>query len=158
MRAIVYTKYGPPPEALRVQEIDKPSPKDNEVLVKVHAASVNALDWRLFTLPRIVVKVVGLLTGIGSSKDKSLGADFAGRVEASRSAASQSFGYGFFVGQAGGVQLVNHGGTGPGIDNVFDLYPDLGYVVVILANRDAPAAQDIRALTRQVMPSLAHLR
>jgi len=82
MRAIVYTKYGPPLDVLRVQDIDKPSPKDNEVLVKVHAASVNALDWRLFTLPRIVVKVVGLLSGIGSSKDKSLGADFAGRVEA----------------------------------------------------------------------------
>jgi len=82
MRAIVCTKYGSPPDVVRVQEIDKPSPKDNEVLVKVHAASVNALDWRLFTLPRVVVKVVGLLSGIGSSKDKSLGADFAGRVEA----------------------------------------------------------------------------
>ncbi len=79
MKAIVYTKYGPP-DVLQLQEIEKPSPKENEVLVKVHAASANALDWRQFTLPLIVVRM--MRAGLHEPKDKSLGGDVAGRVEA----------------------------------------------------------------------------
>jgi NADPH:quinone reductase-like Zn-dependent oxidoreductase len=87
MRAIVLTKPGSP-DALQLLEIDKPSPKDNEVLVRVHAASVNATEWRMFTLPRLVVRIVGLLTGIRAPKDNAFGADFAGRVEAVGAAVS----------------------------------------------------------------------
>ncbi len=46
MKAIVYRKYGSP-NVLKLEEVGKPSPKDDEVLVKVHAASVNAWDWDL---------------------------------------------------------------------------------------------------------------
>jgi NADPH:quinone reductase-like Zn-dependent oxidoreductase len=79
VKAIVYTKYGPP-ELLQLKEVEKPTPKDNQVLVKVHAASANALDWRRFTLPPILVRLMdgGLLKSINTT----LGADIAGRVEA----------------------------------------------------------------------------
>src|SRR5205823_2695524 len=79
MKAIVYTKYGPP-DVLQLQDVEKPSPKDNEVLIKVHAASVNALDWRPFTFPLIFVRM--LRKGLREPKNKSLGVDVAGRVEA----------------------------------------------------------------------------
>ncbi|MCI0556174.1 MAG: NAD(P)-dependent alcohol dehydrogenase, partial [Anaerolineae bacterium] len=79
MKAIVYTKYGPP-EVLQLKDVEKPSPKDNEVLVKVHAASANALDWRPFTMPLIFVRMIR--GGLFEPKNTSLGADVAGRVEA----------------------------------------------------------------------------
>jgi NADPH:quinone reductase-like Zn-dependent oxidoreductase len=44
MKAIVYTKYGPP-ETLQLEEVAKPTPKDDEVLIKVRAVSVNRSDW-----------------------------------------------------------------------------------------------------------------
>src|SRR5512139_1353196 len=47
MKAIVYTRYGPP-DVLELQEVANPEPNEDQVLVKVHAASVNALDYRRF--------------------------------------------------------------------------------------------------------------
>jgi len=79
MKAILYTKYGPP-EVLELHEIEKPSPKEDEVLVRVYAASINALEWRRFTLPKFMVRIFG--GGLFEPRDKSLGADFAGTVEA----------------------------------------------------------------------------
>ena len=76
MKAIVCTKYGPP-DVLQLKEVAKPVPKDNEVLVKVHAASVNAAD--LETLRGVfIVRIVGPLKPMY----KILGTDIAGRVEA----------------------------------------------------------------------------
>jgi NADPH:quinone reductase-like Zn-dependent oxidoreductase len=79
MKAIVYTKYGPP-DVLQLKEVAKPVPKDNQVLVKVHAASANALDFRRFTMTSILGRFLdsALLKAI----NKVLGADIAGRVEA----------------------------------------------------------------------------
>ncbi len=47
MKAIVYTQYGAPSEVLHFKEVERPTPSDDEVLIKVHAASINAADWHL---------------------------------------------------------------------------------------------------------------
>ena len=79
MKAIVYTQYGPP-DVLQLKEVAKPAPKDNQVLVKVQAASANALDWRRFTSTSILGRLVdGVLLKVINTV---LGADIAGRVEA----------------------------------------------------------------------------
>jgi len=78
MKAIVYTKYGPP-DVLQLKEVAKPTPKDNEVLVKVHAASVNDWDWGLLRGKPFVNR---LLFGLLKPRIKILGVDIAGRVEA----------------------------------------------------------------------------
>ena len=79
MKAIVYTKYGPP-DVLDLEEIEKPTPKDDEVLVKVHAASANARDWRLLRADPFLVRLMG--GGLLKPKHNTLGSDIAGRVEA----------------------------------------------------------------------------
>ena len=78
MKAIVRYKYGSP-DVIQLVETEKPTPKDNEVLVKVHAASINSYDWRFMRAEPFLVR-----TGFGllKPKDPSLGADFAGTVEA----------------------------------------------------------------------------
>jgi NADPH:quinone reductase-like Zn-dependent oxidoreductase len=79
VKAIVYTEYGPP-NVLHLKEIEKPVPYDDEVLVKVYAASVNAADWHLLTADIFLVRLMGM--GFLKPKYKILGADVAGRVEA----------------------------------------------------------------------------
>lgn len=79
MKAIVYTKYGSP-DVLQLTDVAKPVPKDNEVLVKVVAASANAADWRMVRAEPFLVRLyAGLLK---PTKYNILGADIAGRVEA----------------------------------------------------------------------------
>jgi NADPH:quinone reductase-like Zn-dependent oxidoreductase len=86
MKAILYTKWGPP-DVLQVQEIPKPSPRENEVLVRVLASSLNAMEWRLFTFPLFFLRIIG--RGYRGPKDKSIGGDLAGRVEAVGAAVKQ---------------------------------------------------------------------
>jgi NADPH:quinone reductase-like Zn-dependent oxidoreductase len=77
MKAIVRTQYGPP-DVLQFTEVEKPTPKDNEVLIKLYAASVNPLD--LFSLRG--APLIGLIPGLRTPKCQVLGCDIAGRVEA----------------------------------------------------------------------------
>jgi NADPH:quinone reductase-like Zn-dependent oxidoreductase len=86
MKAIVYTKYGPP-DVLQLKEVEKPTPNDDQVLVQVHAASVNPADRARLGLPFLVRLGLGLLKpklvdGILKPKNTVLGADIAGRVGA----------------------------------------------------------------------------
>jgi NADPH:quinone reductase-like Zn-dependent oxidoreductase len=77
LKAIVYTKYGGP-EVLQVKEVKKPYPKDDEVLVKVYAVSIN--DWDIGLLKGDVIN--RLIYGLFKPKKKILGSDVAGRIEA----------------------------------------------------------------------------
>jgi len=79
MKAIVYSKYGSP-DVLQFKDVEKPTPKDDEVLVKVYAASVNAYDWHFLTADIFLIRVMG--GGLLKPKNMRLGADIAGRVEA----------------------------------------------------------------------------
>jgi NADPH:quinone reductase-like Zn-dependent oxidoreductase len=83
MKAIVCTKYGPP-EVLELQEVEKPTPKDNEVLVKVSATAVTSGDCRVrsFTVPLSFWLLARLALGLSKPKQAILGSVFAGEVEA----------------------------------------------------------------------------
>ena len=79
MKAITYTKYGSP-DVLQIKDVEKPSVKDDEVLVKIHAVSLNAYDWHFLTADIFMMRLMGV--GMFKPKNTSLGADFSGRVEA----------------------------------------------------------------------------
>lgn len=78
MKAIIYRCYGSP-DVLELADVAKPTPAADEVLVKVHAASVNPLDWHYMRGSPFLMR---LGTGLGAPEDTSLGVDFAGTVEA----------------------------------------------------------------------------
>ncbi len=78
MKAILYTEYGSP-DVLRLTEVEKPLPKDNEILVQIHAASANPLDWHFMRGKPYLIRPT---SGLRKPKDPRLGVDFAGRVEA----------------------------------------------------------------------------
>jgi NADPH:quinone reductase-like Zn-dependent oxidoreductase len=78
MKAIVYEEYGSP-DVLQLKEIEKPTPKDDEVLIKVQAASVNAADLHLLRADPFLIR---MSSGLLKPKNKILGSDIAGRIEA----------------------------------------------------------------------------
>ncbi len=83
MKAIVYTKYGPP-EVLQLQEVEKPVPKDNEVLVKVYATTAHIGDCRMrsFTVPAWQWLFARMYLGLRKPKRTILGMELAGDIEA----------------------------------------------------------------------------
>ncbi len=83
MKAVVCTKYGPP-EVLQVEEVEKPSPKDNEVLVKIYATTVSAADYRVrsFDVPPSFWLPARLLVGLRKPRKSILGMELSGEIEA----------------------------------------------------------------------------
>jgi NADPH:quinone reductase-like Zn-dependent oxidoreductase len=79
MNAIVYTKYGPP-DVLHLEEVKKPTLNEDQVLVKVYAASINAGDWHMLTADPFPMRLMGV--GLFKPKNTILGADISGCVEA----------------------------------------------------------------------------
>jgi NADPH:quinone reductase-like Zn-dependent oxidoreductase len=79
MKAIICTKYGSP-DVLQLQEVEKPAPQDDEVLIRIYAASINARDWRFMRAKPFFVRLMP--GGFLQPKNKILGADLTGRVEA----------------------------------------------------------------------------
>jgi len=77
MKAAIYTQYGPP-DVVEVREVEAPAPNDDEVLVKVRAASINPLDWHYM---RGKPNFMRLMTGLRKPKRTGLGVDVAGQVE-----------------------------------------------------------------------------
>ena len=76
MKAIVYRCYGSP-DVLSLEDVEKPTPADDEVLVKIHSAAVNPLDWHYMRGSPYIMR---LMSGIGAPDDTSLGVDYSGTV------------------------------------------------------------------------------
>ena len=86
MKAMVYTKFGSP-DVLQLKEVEKPIPKDNEILIRVRAASANPYDWRHLRADPFFIRFMG--AGLLKPKHRILGADIAGEVEAAGSRVKQ---------------------------------------------------------------------
>ncbi|MDO8890372.1 MAG: NAD(P)-dependent alcohol dehydrogenase [Sulfurimicrobium sp.] len=82
MKAIVYERYGPP-EVLQLKEVAKPTPKNNEVLIKTHASTVSSGDWRVRSLnvPAGFGLIMRLVFGVTRPRQPILGTELAGVVE-----------------------------------------------------------------------------
>ncbi len=84
MKAILHTQYGPP-DLFQLAEVDKPAPKDNEVLIKIHATTVSTGDCNVRNLTFVTKSmrpIAKLMFGIGKPwKERILGTELAGEVE-----------------------------------------------------------------------------
>src|SRR5215472_13333025 len=85
MNAVVRTKYGPP-DVLEYKGIERPTPTEGRVLVRVYAASANPIDWHEMRGKPMILR---LQSGLRKPKDQRLGTDIAGRVESVGQGATQ---------------------------------------------------------------------
>jgi NADPH:quinone reductase-like Zn-dependent oxidoreductase len=83
MKAVVYEKYGPP-DVLQLKEVEKPRPKENEVLIKTRATTVSSADWRVRSLdvPVGFGLISRLVLGVRTPRQPILGTELAGEIEA----------------------------------------------------------------------------
>jgi NADPH:quinone reductase-like Zn-dependent oxidoreductase len=83
MKAVIYSRYGPP-EVLQLKEVEKPTPKGNEVLIKVYATTVHRGDVRMrsFTVPRGMWLMARIALGFTGPRNKILGMELSGEIEA----------------------------------------------------------------------------
>lgn len=79
MKAIVHRKYGSP-DVLQMEEVEKPTPKENQVLIKIHASSINAADYHKRRAKPFIIRL--MMGGLLKPKDPRLGSDVAGTLEA----------------------------------------------------------------------------
>jgi len=83
VKAIVYTKYGPP-DVLQLKEVEKPTPKDNEILIRIYATTVTSGDVRVrsFNSPILYWILMRIMLGLRGPRKKILGTELAGEIEA----------------------------------------------------------------------------
>ena len=86
MRAVVYDTYGPP-EVLRIEDVERPVPKDDEVLIKIHATTINRTDCGWRSAEPFIFR---FFTGLRRPKRRILGSELAGTVAAVGAAVSSS--------------------------------------------------------------------
>jgi NADPH:quinone reductase-like Zn-dependent oxidoreductase len=123
MKASVRLQYGSPREVVSIQEIDKPTPKDDEVLIKVYAASANRTDYHILTGKPFIMR---FFVGLFKPKSTVTGSDFAGQVEAT-GAAVTSFKIGDKVMGFGGV-------FGIGSHTEYIVFPESKGIVLMPGN------------------------
>ena len=126
MKAFVYTKYGPP-DVLQLKEVAKPTPKDNEVLIKTHATTVTSGDWRVRSLdvPVGFGLISRLFFGVSRPRQPILGTELAGKIESVGKDVSK-----FKVGD----QVFAFSGAGMGCHAEYKCMPEDGAVVLKPAN------------------------
>ena len=139
MRAVVYDRYGPP-EVLRLEEVARPAPRDDELLVRVHATTVNRLDCHTREANRsnglVISGVSRLVSGLRRPRRRILGSEFAGEVAAAGAAVSR-----FGVGD----RVFGHTGLGFGCHAEFTCVPETARLALMpegVGFAEAAAATD----------------